>query len=244
MIAGKWCPRCGCEGKTLYEHEGVPVRECCGILLAWAWESPEAYEAQYASEEAEYHSQSMLASGRQPFVMRDAEYLNTAIQRLRRIRQLYPNHHDLMDVGCGTGSLVAVAPSFGINAIGIEPSSLMVKWANRQGRMVRQGTWKDVGGPWAIITLFDVFEHLLDPQACLGHLRDCLTPTGTMVLEMPEYNAPAGQWRRHQKNFEHPCIYSVNAAVAMFEAAGLRWDSIERPLGGTLAKMTFRLRKL
>lgn len=238
-IVGQVCPLCGGRGGPV---EGLPSRECCGILLSWQswrWRSAKEYEAWYASTGAEYHDGEMRQTHRQPFVRRDTEYLITAASRLRKLREHYRDARTLLDVGAGTGAIVAQAGSWGFRATGIEPCPALVAWGQRMGRELTAGTWRDVAGQWDIITLFDVFEHLTDPAGCLEHLRKC---AGVLVIEMPEYRAPAGDWTRHYKPAEHLCLYSVEAAIELFRRSGLRWDCIDRPLGGSLAKVVYYLR--
>ena len=236
--AGEVCPLCGGEGNPSIFH-GRHIRECCGVLLAWPHQSRAAYEEQYASG---YHDEEMIRTQRKTFVERDAEYLVTAARRLQKIRLLYPNAFTLLDVGCGTGSLVANAPAYAFRSEGVEPSPVMTAWASRIGRKVSCGTWDEVEGLWDVVTLYDVLEHLLDPLAALEHLRARLRYDGVLVVEMPEFDAPDGDWTRHIKPAEHPCLYSCQAALTLFDRAGLRWDCIDRPLESSLGKVCFYLR--
>lgn len=241
--AGQVCPLCRATGVTV-RHGDVTGRACAAghapVWLSWPWESVEAYERRY---ETDYHTDEMLNSGRPAFVARDTEYLGTAAVRLRKLRELYPEARTLLDVGSGTGSLVAQAQAHGWDVCGLEPNPALAAWGRAMGRRVVAGTWRDANGQNDVVTLCDVFEHLTEPIAALEHLRECLTPRGVLVVEMPEYLAPGGDWTRHHKPLEHPCLYSVNAACQLFTECGLVWDGVERPLGGTLAKVVFYLRR-
>ena len=244
VAAGQACPLCGSPGAPTGETvDGCPLRACCGVLLAWPHASVADYEGKYASQDAAYHDGEMRATGRQAFVGRDTEYLQTAIARLRLLRELYPRAQTLLDVGCGTGSLVANAGAFGFQAYGLEPCPVLVRWGQSMGRRVNEGGWEAVRGQWDLILLLDVLEHLTEPLAALERLREATKTGGAVVVEMPEYVAPGGEWQRHVKPREHPCLYSADAALALFARAGFRWDAITRPLGGTLAKIVFYLRR-
>lgn len=244
-VAGRECPLCE-GGGTWIEVDGFPsgtFRECkCtegGVLLAWPHRSVAEYEARY---QGTYHDEEMVASGRQAFVARDTEYLAAAHARLTRLRVAYPGSRFLIDVGCGTGSLVALAPAFGLSAHGLEPNPAMVAWGSSQGRSMNIGTWRGpwVGmGKWDIACLFDVLEHLVEPEDALQLMHD---QCHVLVVEMPEYLAPGGNWRRHAKELEHPVLYSRQAAEALFGRCGFVVDEFFRPLAGSLGKMCHYLR--
>lgn len=242
-LAGRDCPLCGRAG--LETRHGTATGRACAfghapVWLSWPWESVADYEGRYATN---YHTDEMRESGRPAFVTRDTEYLGAAAARLRKLRELYPEARTLLDIGSGTGALVAQATALGWDACGLEPNPALVAWGRAMGRRVVTGTWRDANGQSDVVSLCDVFEHLTEPSAALLHLRECLTPRGRIYLEMPEYLAPGGDWTRHHKPREHPCLYSVNAACQLFAECGLVWDGVERPLGGTLAKVAFYLRR-
>lgn len=244
-VAGQVCPLCGESGD--HTDADIHIRRCANghgpVLLSWAWPSVEAYEAQYSSETAEYHDATMRQSGRDPFVKRDAEYLRTAAARLRMLREQYPDAESVLDIGAGNGCVVAQSAAYGFAGRGIEPCPVMAAFAKKLGRQVQCGTWRDACGKWDIVTLYDVFEHLSDPNAALEHLVSLLNETGCLVIEMPEYLAP-GNWERHVKPSEHPVLYSDSAAREMFARAELRWDLIYRPRGGELGKIVYFLRRV
>lgn len=251
-IAGKVCPLCGDEGRAIPEDHpcgGYGARVCScsrgSILLCWPFASGAEYLKQYFEPDGGYHDRLMQETQRQPFVYRDAEFLGTAHARLRKLRGLYPDAKRLLDIGAGTGSLVAMAPVFGFEAAGIEPNPQIAAWASTLGRHLLIGGWGSLApvGEWDVITLYDVLEHLLEPLDALRHLAECLREDGVLVVEMPEFLAPGGNWERHIKPHEHPCLYSFGAALELFQRAGFRWDCIDRPVGGTLGKITYYLRR-
>ena len=241
-VAGWECPLCGGNGRpTLEFGSAARIRYCdCegDVILSFPFGSVEEYERQY--ETGAYHEEEMLRSHRQVFVQRDAEYLQAALCRLDLIRQVIPEGR-LLDVGAGTGALVAQAQATGYQAVGWEPSRPMVKWAQAQGRPLQAGGWQQVQGMWEVITLCDVLEHLTSPRDCLDHLRNSLAPEGLLYVEFPEVGGDG--WERHIKPREHLFLLSDAAAQYLFAKSGFRINALWRPLRGRIGKIAYFLEK-
>jgi 2-polyprenyl-3-methyl-5-hydroxy-6-metoxy-1,4-benzoquinol methylase len=98
-----------------------------------------------------------------------------------------------LDVGCGTGTLIAVAMESGIEIEGVEPISDRRELA----RMLTGATIHDrrielLGLPsasFAAVTLTDVFSHLLSPAATLSCVHNILQPSGILLLHTSEIGA-------------------------------------------------------
>jgi len=104
-----------------------------------------------------------------------------------------PVNKTLLDVGSGAGICVQVAQSLGFAAKGIEPS--------RRGAELSQKNYpidvvcgllsdgddlpRDVG----VVTLWDVIEHVADPQSLLESCCSHLVEGGYLVLETPDEGA-------------------------------------------------------
>lgn len=100
----------------------------------------------------------------------------------------------VLDVGCGTGYLLEKLAGGGFSGVGIDLSPDSVEIA--QKRLVELGAadrlraevgsaYEPPKGPFDLITLTDVLEHLEDPRACLAALAEQLTPEGLLVVSTP-----------------------------------------------------------
>lgn len=97
-----------------------------------------------------------------------------------------PNHEiRLLDVGCSTGALLAVAVRLGFMAEGVEPAPLAVKSARASGLVVHQGTLEEINFPadtFDVVTMFEVIEHLKDAFFLVKECYRIIKPGGLLVL--------------------------------------------------------------
>jgi SAM-dependent methyltransferase len=95
----------------------------------------------------------------------------------------------LLDVGCGDGQFLAAARDAGWRVDGIEFSPEGAsRAAARLGRPVAVGDLsrtRQLQGPFDVVTLWHVVEHLVDPRSMLEAARARLTPGGLLVVAVP-----------------------------------------------------------
>src|SRR5213592_602774 len=107
---------------------------------------------------------------------------------LRRV--LPPGHARLLELGCGTGNVLAALAEFG-EAVGMEAHPDLAAAARAAGLDVRQGRLPDdlvVEPGWAdAVLLLDVIEHIDDDVRALETGRRALRPGGLLVITVPAY---------------------------------------------------------
>jgi SAM-dependent methyltransferase len=94
----------------------------------------------------------------------------------------------VLDVGCGHGWFVRAASARGYAAAGLEPDEAIAADARRDGAAVRSGFFPDALGPgerFDAIVFNDVFEHLPDPPGALRAVRDRLSASGQLIVNLP-----------------------------------------------------------
>ena len=155
-------------------------------------------------------------------------------RRLLRLVQGYRGHGRLLDIGAGAGVLVEQALSMGYRAEGIEPSEWLQQQASAHGLPVHLGTFPhpDVAGPFDVVTLIDVLEHVPDPVRLLRGISDVLRADGIAVVVTPDTASVAARllgrrWWHYR--LQHIGYFKPSSLLLALDRAGLEAISIRRP---------------
>lgn len=110
----------------------------------------------------------------------------------------------LLDVGCGLGYFLARAKDRGWQVSGIDTSPRWVELANQRlgGSQVQLSKVEQARfdpGSFALITAWDVVEHIFEPVSFLARMRSLLAPGGRLFIRTPNltYVYPVYAARRH-----------------------------------------------
>jgi SAM-dependent methyltransferase len=109
----------------------------------------------------------------------------------------------VLDVGCGTGFLLERLAERGYRGVGVDLSPESVAHARRRLEDVGAADMSAVvgsayeppEGPFDLICLTDVLEHLEEPRACLAALAARLAPGGLVVVSTPNRRSLPGARR-------------------------------------------------
>lgn len=97
----------------------------------------------------------------------------------------------VLDVGCGSGNLLASLKNLGASAWGVEPDPLLGRYAQEAyGVVVKVGLVGEIDLPaqhFDLICMSHVLEHLADPLPALSKLRQVARPGGAMFVEVPHH---------------------------------------------------------
>lgn len=204
------CP--ACEGQyywPLLVARNTPIYRCRGCGLAtWDWpafDPPAFYDASY------WRSTSVSKGYADYFALAAAQG-RTHRQRLRWIRRhlrCAARRPRLLDAGCGPGFFVQAAVQAGFVAAGVEVSESAVQYARDElSQQVWQGHVRPAdlrGGPYDVVTLWDVIEHLPDPAAALAAVARVLPLGGLLALSTGDLSSLAARLSgRHWHLFTLP----------------------------------------
>jgi len=192
------CPNCGapsrklCDARDRLHH--VPGKfalwECsgCGVIhldprLDWAGMSayyPPAYN---------------LGAKRQPLLPAMGERRRRLLMRSIRPKHSLILQHGgrgrLLDIGCNLGHFL-----FGMQLLGwreLFGAEVSAEAAELAAASLGRPVWKSAfpeevppGGPFDVVTMWHVFEHLPDPARALEKLRELVDPSGICVINIPD----------------------------------------------------------
>lgn len=116
----------------------------------------------------------------------------------------------LLDVGCAGGAFPQAARQAGFDAMGIEPSHWLAEYGRAEyGLNIQQGLLQDGAFPAAsfdVVSLWDVIEHVPDPNALLATIRGILRPGGHLLVNYPD----VGSWAARLLGRRWPFLLSVH----------------------------------
>ena len=162
--------------------------------------------------------------------------------RCAQVARLTPPPGPVLDVGCGEGSFLRALAARGYRVAGQEPSAAGRQRAAGVADVVARV--EDIrGGPYSVITLWQVLEHVPDPLQMLTGLKGHLAAGGVLLVSVP--NAQSAEARLFGPHWFHRDVprhvhhFSPASLRALLGRAGLhvqnwRWRSAEYNLFGAL----------
>lgn len=186
------CPLCaapGADALLRFFKLGMRIVSCqsCGLTY-----SRDVLEAE--RDRALYLHSAAQVSYRQ--LKRNAAYKKLEGIKCRYILQQAQRYRrppgPLIDVGIGSGSLLAAALEAGWQALGVEADPLFAADVRAAGLPVVEGFFPQVpsaGQSTDIITMLDVIEHAVDPLTLLRAARERLAPGGLLVIQVPNLDS-------------------------------------------------------
>ncbi len=172
--------------------------------------------------------------------LEDKEYENTRKerklqeQRLVKFLSRYKSAGKLLDIGAGSGIMVEAALEKGFDAEGIEPSKWLQQNAQKMSLPVYQGVFPHpkTPGPYDVITLVDVIEHVTYPGNLLSDIRKSLAEDGIFILVTPDVNSLAARlfgfkWWHYR--FAHIGYFNRKNLVYLLEKSGYSIVKMTRP---------------
>lgn len=227
------CPACGTRTshRFLYTKNRCDILQCatCGLGRAQA----------SAFDPAAYYTQGYF-SGDHPDGYADYRGAEPVLRRefartVHFIRR-YRHSGKLLEVGCAYGFFLQEAKRY-FTVAGIELAADAAAYCRRQGLAVETGTAEAIGctggGPFDVIVLLDVIEHLPDPHAALSALARALTPDGVIVLTTGDFASIAARMLRSGWRLmtppQHLWFFAPRSMQRLAADAGLEIAALDHP---------------
>jgi SAM-dependent methyltransferase len=210
------CDLCHAAGVELYPSQASLGRarhvRCIPCGLVWAspvpdWPNEEVY-------------------GGPPRERRDRLARHRRFLSRLRSRTTSPSPR-LLDVGCGGGELLVEAEAAGFEAHGVDLSPDRVAEARERGVRAEVGRLEDcpalLPGPYDVVRMNQVLEHVVSPRALLLAVASRLAPGGEVHLATPNIDSLVhavreGGWRQLGRRANGHLVLVGPRAVARYGA--------------------------
>ena len=186
--ASRACPACGStrwSASAFLANGRFPLVHCegCGLGALTIADADEGGFDEYWSEV----NQRIYAD---PAVVRE---LAAKYERYYRSAEPAVPNNRFLDVGSGAGVSVGTAAKLGFQAVGIEPSANAVALSRQRYDVPIThgllGTDDALPRDFGLLSLWDVIEHVEDPESLVRACHAHLAQGGVMILETPDEGA-------------------------------------------------------
>jgi SAM-dependent methyltransferase len=217
LLAIDRCQLCGSSARRLlFAEPPFEVLRCSGCGLVYV--TPRLHGAALTEVygESYWKSDNPKARGYADYAREGALYLKTFRRRMRLVRRWLRAGDRVLDVGCAAGYFLRVAREHGADVFGVELSPAIAKEAIAElgADRIHVGFLDDAvtamdfqPASFDLVTLWDVIEHIPDPQSVLRRIRELLKPSGVLLLETQNVDSRwaklLGRRWHHYKHEEH-----------------------------------------
>lgn len=155
----------------------------------------------------------------------EADLRKTYRKYLKDIMPYLPGKQKLLEIGCGNGFFLMEAKRLGFKEVhGVEPSSESFKKADK---VIQKNIINDIFKPnqfkknfFDIICLFQVLDHLPDPNSVLQECQQILKPGGGILCINHDVSALSAKILGERSpifDIEHTYLYSKNTLLLLFK---------------------------
>jgi SAM-dependent methyltransferase len=231
------CPCCGASSAGItpvLRAQGLDLVDCpsCGLTYSRAVLNEAADAARYARSTLDPEALRLRGSG--PYLeletARDRYYLG------RLVEDGLPQGR-LLEIGCGTGTLLLEAARLGWQALGVEPGLAATEVARERGAQVVHGWFPsdmpDASGSFDAVAVLDVLEHFADPLRFLKDLRARLAPRGRLLVQVPNWDSLLVRLEGEHSQVVTPghwSYFTPRTLPALLARSGFRALSVETVL--------------
>jgi SAM-dependent methyltransferase len=121
------------------------------------------------------------------------------------VRRFLPRPGRALDVGCGSGDMIALLQAQGWEVYGVESAGPAARYAReKRGLEVHEGDLASAQYPsehFDLVTYFQVLEHVADVGGNLAECRRILKPDGRLLVQVP--NIGSRQFQSFRERWLH-----------------------------------------
>ncbi len=236
MIEVTTCQLCGSQERLeMFREPPYQVVRCsdCGLVYVTPRHADEHLPKIYGEDY--WKSENPRLRGYASYGEEEQLYLKTFRLRGQLLqRHAGPGPLKVLDVGCAAGFFLRVMKEQGHQVRGVELSPEIAQLAIEQlgERNMHVGQMADLPEDkpgfepqsFDIVTLWDVVEHVPDPQDLLRRLHRMLKPSGVLVIETQNVDSRLagllGRRWQHYKHEEHLYHFNPQTMRRLLDQAG------------------------
>lgn len=203
--------------------------QCTQCQLVFVGQQPEAHELYALYGETYFHNEQSGEVGYTNYIADEPNIRATANRRLAFVERFAPQKGKMLDVGCAMGFFVDVAKERGWKVEAADVSGFAVQYVrDRFGHTAHHGNLTDLDLPEAhydLITLYDVIEHVPDPNGNVQKVARLLKAGGVFEMATPDVGSlPARltgkRWIGYKLSEEHVYYFSVATLTKLLNDNG------------------------
>ncbi|MBP1729821.1 MAG: Methyltransferase/methylase [Deltaproteobacteria bacterium] len=181
------CTICGGSEQVIKAAlDKVTYVQCtCGVTLAVPMPTEEELKAFYNTRYVE----SMGCGEENPHFREEYQPIYQSEKALTFRDLGFPHTEGVglrwLDVGCANGLFVGWIQQFGYETKGVDVAPEMIEEARQKGLDCHCCEANDLGEVFDIVSLWDVIEHALDPDAMLSRVSSAVKSEGNLFLQTP-----------------------------------------------------------
>jgi SAM-dependent methyltransferase len=249
------CQICGAaKGEEMFRDPPFRVLRCpaCSLVYVTPRHDDDALHELYGSDY--WNSSSPKTRGYAGYAEEEPLYLKTFRKRARLVARFTgPGPLKILDVGCAAGFFLRVMQEAGHQVRGVELSREIARHAIEAlgEENVHVGELAQLphdaprfeSGSFDLVTLWDVVEHVPDPQSMLRRVHRLLKPDGVLMLETQNVDSRfallLGRKWQHFKHEEHLYHFNPSTVTELLAQSGFQVVHNSPAYGGKYVSLGF-----
>jgi SAM-dependent methyltransferase len=182
------CPVCSNNSFSTWGRVNTyEIEQCLGCGLGITSPFPEPGELVAINQE------TYLLGQRINIYLSRCGYFKKRYRRQLRDINFFKSGGRLLDIGCNIGLFLNEARAAGFDTTGVELNSECAEYARTNFELrvysdyINNISFEE--GFFDVVTMYDVLEHIPDPQSILNDIRSILKPDGLLVIQSPNLDS-------------------------------------------------------
>jgi 2-polyprenyl-3-methyl-5-hydroxy-6-metoxy-1,4-benzoquinol methylase len=247
------CQVCGSSERELKFQDGpYSVFTCSDCTFVYVTPRLSGQALIDVYNETYWKSDNPKERGYADYAKEAALYLKTYQKRMKLVSKWLPAKGRILDVGCAAGYFLRVAQQHGHDVHGVELSEAIAQEAIRamgpervfQGFLddaVSARGWQDHS--FDLISIWDVIEHVPEPQGLLASIKKLIKPGGKLLLETQNVDSrlarKLGKRWHHYKHDEHLYHFNPHTIQKLLQECGFKVLACDSAYAGKYVSFGF-----